>query len=254
MAEIARMPESRSWIYALVLVLTVVLLSVFSEAYGRMTQENVLQHVNVYGHRIMSHDRLEGILDDVLGRPLSQVDPGSIRDLFLQYPLVKNARVSLRYPDGLDVVIRELIPVAYISIGRVLTVDASATLLPLPDNGMLYNLPIITRIPEELPATVIGEPVDSKTVQSLVKFLVDVRQNYSGIYLDISEIGYEEQAGIKLISARNSTLVFLGDWEQAKRSLAILSAFLDGNAEEENIAAYQYIDLRFENQVIVKER
>ena len=244
----------KSWIYTGVLLISILLLGVLSESYANFSGDHQLTTINVYGHRIMSRDRLEGMLAQYYGAALLDIDTDAIRDEFMAYPLVRSAKITRTYPDQMDIYLRELVPVAYISLGRVLTLDGDATLLPLPDNGMLYNLPIITRLPEGLAAAKVGTQLEHSTIRARVHFLSEIRQSYPGIYLDISEISYDDNAGVKLISAAHSTAVILGDWDRVPTSMAVLDAFLEGESDEQTIEPYQYIDLRFANQVIVKER
>lgn len=244
----------QSWIYAGVLIVGLVLLGSLSEGYADLINENELARVNVYGHRIMSHDRLSGMLESYFGTPLNDLNMDELRDLFVAYPLVKSAKVTRHYPDELDIYIRELVPVAYINLGRVLTLDTQGILLPLPDKGMLYNLPIITRVPDNDLSPKIGEKLEQPIVSDLVAFLTKIRESHVGIYLDISEISYDAESGIKLVSATHGTVVLLGDWDSATDAVYVLSAFISGETASQIISPYQYIDLRFANQVIVKER
>ncbi len=244
----------RSWIFSAVLIAVVGSLGLLSESYGNYINEHELARINVYGHRIMSHDRLTDMLEKYYGQRLNEVDLSEIRDRFIEYPLVRSAKVTRNYPDELDIYIRELVPIAYIQMGRVLTVDTQGTLLPLPDNGMLYNLPIITQLDGEFAAAKIGERLESDRVAMLVKYLGEIREHHPGIYLDISEVSFKPEQGIKLISAVNSTPVLMGEWENAREAVHILSAFLQGDKNDQVIDAYEYIDLRFANQIIVKER
>lgn len=244
----------RSWIFTAALLLGLALLGFMSSGYADFINEHELARVNVYGHRIMSRDRLSGMLEKYYGAPLNSLDISEIRNEFVEYPLVQSVKVTKHYPDELDIYIRELVPVAYIQLDQVLTVDTGATLLPLPDNGMLYNLPIITRIDAGLAGAVIGEKLESDLVESLVKYLAEVRRSHPGIYLDISEVTFSPDQGLKIISALNSTPVLLGDWDNAREAIYVLSAFVEGELSEQVIDDYEYIDLRFANQIIVKER
>ena len=87
----------------------------------------------------------------------------------------------------------------------------------------------------------------------LVNFLKKVRKEHQSIYLDISEISYDRR-GIKLISATHGTSVFLGNEDDAVLNSIILEKFISDDSDSGIISPYQYIDLRFDRQVIVKER
>ncbi len=134
-----------------------------------------------------------------------------------------------------------------------MTLDEKAILLPLPDKGMLYNLPIITGINVEVAASNIGQVIPDETVQMLVNFLKKIRKEHQALYLDISEISYDRR-GIKLISATHGTTVLLGNEDDALVNSIILETFISEESDSGIISPYQYIDLRYDRQVIVKER
>ena len=71
-------------------------------------------------------------------------------------------------------------------------------------------------------------------------------------YRDISEISYDSR-GIRLISAANGTTVLLGLEDEALVNCLILETFIEDSSNGV-ISPYEYIDLRFHGQVIVKER
>ena len=114
-------------------------------------------------------------------------------------------------------------------------------------------MPIITGINVELLSSDIGQVISDETVQMLVDFLKKIRQQHQNIYLDISEVSYDRR-GIKLISATHGTTVFLGNEEDAMINSIILEKFVADESDSGIISPYQYIDLRFDRQVIVKER
>ena len=244
----------QSWLYAGGLFFLIILLGFLSEGYGEFSHHTDLTTFNVYGHRIMSRDRLDDMLLPYFGPSLNDVDIRAIRKDFEANLLVHSVKITREYPNTVNIYLRELVPVAYISLPKVYTVDVMGTLLPLPDKGMLYNLPIISDVPRGLDTTALGDRIADETVLAQIEFISMVRERYPGIYRDISELSYTTEQGIKLISARHSTPVFLGDWEQAADAMAVLAAFLEGDPAEQIIDPFQYIDLRFKQQVVVKER
>ena len=80
-----------------------------------------------------------------------------------------------------------------------------------------------------------------------------LRQKHQSLYLDISEITYDK-SGIRLISAEYGTTVYVGNEDQASLNSQALAAFVSEESDQGLISPYEYIDLRFDRQVIVKER
>ena len=69
----------------------------------------------------------------------------------------------------------------------------------------------------------------------------------------ISEVHLSESGEVDLIAIDGATVVHLGNRDYGRRITA-LASFLARTPKREGIAAYNYIDLRVENQVIVRER
>ena len=242
-----------SWIFSGGLLSILLLIGFLSVTYAGLLQSDNVEAIHLYGQRTMSPERIKSLTEVYLGNSLSDLDLSEIQDRFLEYPLIRSAKDTRNYPHCLDIYLYDVLPVAYIATQDIMTLDEKAILLPLPDKGMLYNLPIITGIDVNATTSDIGQVIPDETVQMLVNFLKKVRKEHQSIYLDISEISYDRR-GIKLISATHGTSVFLGNEDDAVLNSIILEKFISDDSDSGIISPYQYIDLRFDRQVIVKER
>lgn len=243
-----------SWMFSGILVISISLLGFFGLSYANFLKTDTLQTIKLYGQRTMSPDRIKELTDPYFGKPLHALDLLQIRDSFLEYPLIRSAKVARQFPNKLNIYLYDILPVAYISVGgRFLTLDEKRTLLPLPDKGMLYNLPIITGMNLNSSELSLGNPLEQESVEILVDYLKTLRQEHQSLYLDISEITYDKD-GIRIISAQNGTTVYLGNEDEAQLHSQILAVFNSEESDDGTIGPYEYIDLRFNRQVIVKER
>ena len=242
-----------SWAFSAGLLAVLLLLGFMSVTYATLLRSDEVETINLYGQRTMSPERVKSLTEVYLGTSLIEIDLDEIQERFLEYPLIRSAKATRNYPHSLDIYLYDVLPVAYIAIQDIMTLDDKSILLPLPDKGMLYNLPIITGINVDVPASDIGQVIPDETVQMLVNFLKNIRKEHQNLYLDISEISYDRR-GIKLISATHGTTVFLGNEDNALVNSIILEKFISEESDSGIISPYQYIDLRFDRQVIVKER
>mgnify|MGYP006256330111 FL=1 len=78
------------------------------------------------------------------------------------------------------------------------------------------------------------------------------KDNYSIIYNNISEFVFNEESEYEIILKNGRTRIFLGS-QNLKEKIKYLESFQKTLKEEKNITDFRYIDLRFNNQVIVKE-
>ncbi|MCF7825524.1 MAG: FtsQ-type POTRA domain-containing protein [Candidatus Marinimicrobia bacterium] len=242
-----------SWLFSAGLLVAFLLLGFLSMTYANLLKSDEVTAINLYGQRTMSPERVKSLTEGYLGKPLTKLELNKIQESFLEYPLIRSAKATRNYPHSLDIYLYDVLPVAYISIHDIMTLDEKGILLPLPDKGMLYNLPIITGINVDVLASDVGQIIPDETVQMLVNFLKQIRKEHQSIYLDISEISYDRR-GIKLISATHGTTVFLGNEDDAILNSLILEKFISEESDSGIISPYQYIDLRFDRQIIVKER
>jgi len=243
-----------SWLFSAGLVTLVILLSFLSLSYANFLSVDTVESIELFGQRTMSPERVHKLTDPYLGKPLHVLDLARIQESFLEYPLIRSAKVSREYPNTLHIYLYDVLPVAYFAMeGKFYTLDEKSTLLPLPDKGMLYNLPIINGTRIDSRSMNIGETMKDETILMLVDYLQKLRRDYQGIYLDISEIGYDRR-GIKLVSSTHGTTVLLGNEDEAAQNTRILAQFISGESGSGIISSYQYIDLRYDRQVIAKER
>jgi len=242
-----------SWAFSAGLLVILLLLGFLSVTYATLLRSDEVEAINLYGQRTMSPERVKSLTEVYLGSSLNDLDLRDIQDSFLEYPLIRSAKATRNYPNALDIYLYDVLPVAYIAIGDIMTLDEKAILLPLPDKGMLYNLPIITGIDVDVLSSDVGNLIPDETVQMLVNFLKEIRKEHQNLYLDISEVSYDRR-GIKLISATHGTSVYLGNEDDAMLNCIILEKFISDESDSGIISPYQYIDLRFDRQVIVKER
>tara|TARA_B100000287_G_scaffold180297_1_gene170331 strand:- start:164 stop:415 length:252 start_codon:yes stop_codon:yes gene_type:complete len=78
------------------------------------------------------------------------------------------------------------------------------------------------------------------------------KDNYSIIYDNISEFVFNEDSEYEIILKNGRTRIFLGS-QNLQLKIKYLESFQETLKEEKNITDFRYIDLRFKNQVIVKE-
>jgi len=164
-----------SWAFSAGLLVIVLLLGFLSVAYASLLRSDEVETINLYGQRTMSPERVKSLTEVYLGSSLMQLDLNAIQESFLDYPLIRSAKATRNYPHSLDIYLYDVLPVAYIAIQDIMTLDEKSILLPLPDKGMLYNLPIITGINVDVPASDIGQIIPDETVQMLVNFLKKIR-------------------------------------------------------------------------------
>ena len=72
------------------------------------------------------------------------------------------------------------------------------------------------------------------------------------IYDNISEFVFNEESEYEIILKNGKTRILLGS-QKLEEKMKYLNSFLEALQEEKFLTDFRYIDLRYNNQVIVKE-
>jgi cell division protein FtsQ len=181
---------------------------------------------------------------------LYSMDLEEIRDRVLHHPFVRAVDVSRQYPNKLTVNVVEREPVATINCGQLCYVDEEGMLLPCNGSNKKFDLPLISGI-EGVENVKSGKMVMSKEMFEAIDVCQTARSLDTGVYRMISEINMNNGGDIILYSSEAGIPVVVGRGEIEKK-LLLLENFWVSNMATTDVENVQYIDLRFEDQVVVK--
>lgn len=180
-------------------------------------------------------------------------DCSAIRNNLETHPYVKAAIVSKRYPNKMEIIIKERIPIAYLNTGKLLLIDGEGIVLPIPDTIIGNQLPVITIAPDSAYMVIPGEKLQSPEINKITNFVINTYSYSRSLYSTISEIRYNLYTReLVLFNKDNGNPVYFGtnDFDKKMRTLAKFQRLLTG---KKRLRDYRYIDLRWEQQIVVKE-
>jgi cell division protein FtsQ len=162
-------------------------------------------------------------------------------------PFVQNAVVARYFPDVLSIRIEEKKPIALFNAGgRFFTVDSGGILLPAKA-GKLYELPVVASVsPGPLR---LGRKVQNGSVAqclSLVKLILAERPE---LYSEVSEITAGDD-GLVVYTRKEGVPVRMGP-DRYEHKIRVLEALLRQWETRSNDSKIDYVDLRFEGQVVL---
>lgn len=163
-------------------------------------------------------------------------------------PFVQRAVVARRFPDGIWIRIEEKKPLVLLNAGgRLFSVDGNGILLPAR-SGKLYELPVVS---SSLPRGVKpGQPILEESVIRCVDFVKLTLEKRPDLYPEISELVFDRSVGLTVYTRKKGVPVRMGA-DANERKIRILEAFLaewNTNPEYSNV---DYVDLRYEGQVVL---
>ena len=180
-------------------------------------------------------------------------DCKAIRNNLETHPYVKAAIVSKRFPNKMDITIKERLPIAYLNAGRLMLIDGEGIVLPIPDANITNQLPVITVVPDSVYKIIPGEKLSLQKINPITDLVIDTYSMSRALFSTISEIRYNLHTGeLILFNKDNGNPIYLGNDNFAKkmRSLANFQKILAG---KKRLRDYRYIDLRWSQQIVVKE-
>ena len=217
-------------------------------------QKNSLKPKNIIfsDTKILDLRVYKKIIDNAFKQNTSNVNTKDISQLIEDHPYVLAARVSNHYPNRILIEIIEREPVAILKVDPLLMIDGDGIILPDLENYINYNIPVLTNFNFHETSYSKGKRISSDKVIDCVDWLTKIKKNYSYIYENLSELKITSSNEIELILFDHPTYIYLG-LDKINYRLEILKKF-EETIKPNKISNYTYLDLRYKNQIVVKEK
>jgi cell division septal protein FtsQ len=177
------------------------------------------------------------------------IDSLASRLMTLKYS--KGISITRRPPRILNITVEEFEPVAFIYGKGLNLIDGDGTLIPVPQSGILWDLPLISGIDESLGR--LGQKskaAEAYLALEIVRYLEDENPLLSGL---VSEINLSDKKSVGIYLVKGGTKIKVNR-DSFYKELYILKNYIANYLDWGQMAKIEYIDLRFENQLIVKPK
>lgn len=206
-----------------------------------------VDRVQFSGNHYVSSSELQEI-EVPTGISPDSIDFGSIMDEFEQIPYVEQADISVEPNGNLMVNISERQPIALLSNGgEKIYVDKEGVRLPIK-LGKAADVPLLYGFS----ATPVSDTLKSdafKTVSEFLKTVFDNKVSNS----TISEVAWTKEEGIVALTNQSGVKLVFGKGDFATR-LRNWEAFYGEVVRQKGIDTMRTIDLRFEGQIVTREK
>ena len=219
-------------------------------SYTRMSH---LRQIDISGYSIIPEEDHQIQLKPLMGIELEEVNLREVSLLIESHPYVKAARVSRQYPATLSIEIVERQPVAVLNVDPVLMIDREGIILP--DKGQVndFLVPCLSGFNPAKELYPAGQQTVSVKVQETMNLITRILDYYPVLYSNISEVTMNANDEYVIILAEYPTKVILGNTDVWAK-IQILGKFEHSLNNKRQLSDYKYLDLRYDNQVIAKER
>lgn len=244
--KIRSFPTRRAGI--LVLIVTTSLLILLKVATWLNAQELfALKDIKIEGNRFAKKSELLNLVKVGPSVSLLEFDTQKIANQVEQHPLIQRATVSRRLPSSLVIKVHEKEPIAILNNSELLALDEKGQPMPVFRTEFFFDYPIISNI--KLPE---NNSEENSKLNQIIDFLNFTKAKYFTLYSEVSEISYSENTGIYFYLNEGAIPVICGNDNLQKKSANLLKV-LNLLRSENKLLKVKYFDLRFKDQVIVKE-
>lgn len=241
-----RRPRAAGLVMALLLIVTV------GVALGAnmWTRDFTVRDVRAEGNRIVPSSEILALAAIPKNQRLFDVDLNQTRKRVQTNQFIRSASVNRDVPDRISITVEERVPVAALVGEKVLYIDADGIVLPPARSEYIFDLPVLTGA---LPFAecVPGRRVTSDVLREALQVVVTAQKISDDFYRLISEVHVDTSHGIELFTSDSGVPVVFGRGDVAAKMVK-LEAFWKEFVSQRGAKELQYIDLRFEDQVVVR--
>lgn len=209
-----------------------------------------IQNISVSGLQSVPLGEIVGLANIRLHMELYAFDLLDVQRRMMLKPFIKTARVHRELPGTIAIDIVEREPIASINTGQLYLVDADGVVLPYVGLQKRFDVPVIVGI-EGLRTERVGVPLMNKELFKAIQVLKSAMALDTVVYRMISEIDMKRGGDIVLYSADSGVPVILGR-ERIPEKLLMFETFWSKYVGANEAEKLIYVDLRFEDQIVVK--
>jgi len=241
-------PRKRLGKYLMIpLILSIGVLSHFAREWRSAVK---VVSITVDGARSLSKNALTKLSGVEVSAPLYGIDLGKVQRRIMADPLLKGVKLNREYPGSLVIEVSEREPVAALNCGQMRFVDEEGVVLPYLDGDRKLDLPVIIGI-DGMQSEKIGKPIMNKELFTALEIIRQAQMLDSTIYHMISELDMNRGGDIRINSLDAGIPVILGR-DDIPKKLLLFETFWTKFVDTGEAQKLKYVDLRFEDQVVVK--
>jgi cell division septal protein FtsQ len=235
-------------VYLYFAVLAVLILSVFG--IKATWQRHVpVRQVFVEGISVISKDEIVRLMKLPPNVPMYELDLSALQRNILTNSFVKRVVIQRDAPSALRVIVEERTPSAILLASDMFYIASDGTVLPYIASSETYDIPVISGV-DSLSGIKTGQKLFNADVREALDIIDASKMTSDYIAHSISEIRLRRGHDLVLYSFESGVPIIFGKGEAVKK-IVKLDAFWQKFIQNNETKDIQYIDIRFDDQVIV---
>jgi cell division protein FtsQ len=166
-----------------------------------------------------------------------------IEDRINKISYIKTSYIERELPSTLYIRVVERDPIALICSSNLFYIDVEKKVMPYNFYKNVLDLPLITGVKIDTPSDML--------IDSILIMLDIMRKVYNDIYYQISEVSLKSKDQVVFYSNNYCVPIYFGN-ENFAYKLENLNAFWNEYSIYEKLKNIEFIDVRFNNEIIVK--
>jgi len=208
----------------------------------------VIDVVEFKGMSRVESSEIENMLADLKGQNILLAALESYEERIEMHPRVEHVSLKRVLPDKVSCTVEEREPVALIFADGFLEVDRHGMVMADDDYSDILDLPIITGLSRK--SVEVGKINSDSRLRNALSALRFYKSLGGDFAEDISELRVSSN-GVSIRSLEKDCVLLLGDGDYANR---LKKYFLLKDTLAEQEASARFIDLRFDDQVVLRGR
>ena len=181
---------------------------------------------------------------------LFDVDLAEVRRRVKENPYIKTVSVNRDVPGSISINVVERTPLAAMGMEKLLFLDPDGVVLPPLQPDQVFDVPVLTGM---LPAgdCLPGQRVTVESITDALFLLATAKRISDDLYHRISEVHIMQNREMLLYTAESGVPVVFGHGDVVMK-LAKFDGFWKEVVSRRGAQDLQYIDVRFEDEVVVR--
>jgi len=243
---------------AVLYILIVGLLSVSGYAYRSfsrhlqsITSEFELQDIKISGNTLVSRSRILQMIGLDPGVKLLAIQVDQVAEKLLESPFVESASAAYSLPSTLRIEIVERKPMAFVYGNGLNMIDEMGFIMPIPPISKSWDLPVITGFKENI--GVQGAVTSSARLKKVLNLLSDISEMKAPFPQLVSEMNCSDNHFLQIRLCDSPTSLRVS-YDDCFLQLFVAAGYLHDYTDFEQLKKIDYIDLRFDGQIVVGEK
>lgn len=218
----------------------------------RWKEHLTLSGIIVDGESVVTKEEIVKLAQITSQTKLYDIDLAAVQQRIQANHFIKNVEVTRDAPSTIRISVEERTPLAFLSVagnGELVFLDEEGYVLPHALGRAMFDFPVISGVDSEAVITV-GQRLRQSDILAALDVLECARRIGSEVFHSISEVRIRTGHDMVLYSTDAGVPILFGRGNVAKK-LVTLNAFWKKFLTEQSPEEIRYIDLRFEDQVIV---